>query len=116
MSPSFQQEGTTAMQPTLKAMPNGMHTITPHMIVRDAARAVGLHRTAPPHRGHGYPLEACRGRGRRGDAPLQDVFWGTAGRSPDRPPGGRTGAAGHPAIKKPIRKPRKKPPTITKAA
>jgi hypothetical protein len=29
------------MQPTLKAMPNEMHTITPHTIVRDAARAVG---------------------------------------------------------------------------
>jgi PhnB protein len=28
------------MQPTVKAIPNGMHTITPHIIVRDAARAV----------------------------------------------------------------------------
>jgi PhnB protein len=46
MSPAFQQKGTTAMQPTVKAIPNGMHTITPHIIVRDAARAVEWYKEA----------------------------------------------------------------------
>ena len=34
------------MQPTVKAIPNGMHTITPHIIVRDAARAVEWYKKA----------------------------------------------------------------------
>ena len=34
------------MQPTPKAIPNGMHTITPHIIVRDAARAVEWYKAA----------------------------------------------------------------------
>ena len=34
------------MQPTVKAIPNGMHTITPHIIVRDAARAVEWYKEA----------------------------------------------------------------------
>jgi len=34
------------MQPTVKAIPNGMHTITPHIIVRGAARAVEWYKEA----------------------------------------------------------------------
>ena len=34
------------MQPTVKAIPNGMHTITPHITVRDAARAVEWYKEA----------------------------------------------------------------------
>jgi len=34
------------MQPTVKAIPDGMHTITPHIIVRDAARAVEWYKEA----------------------------------------------------------------------
>jgi len=34
------------MQPTVKAIPTGMHTITPHIIVRDAARAVEWYKEA----------------------------------------------------------------------
>ena len=42
------------MQPTVKAIPNGMHTITSHIIVRDAGRAVEWYKVR-------------RGRSRRGD-------------------------------------------------
>jgi PhnB protein len=33
-------------QPTVKAIPDGFHTITPHMVVRDAARAVDWYKQA----------------------------------------------------------------------
>jgi PhnB protein len=33
-------------QPTIKAIPNGFHTITPHIVVRDAARAVDWYKQA----------------------------------------------------------------------
>jgi PhnB protein len=33
-------------QPKAKAIPDGMHTITPHIVVRDAARAVEWYKTA----------------------------------------------------------------------
>jgi PhnB protein len=33
-------------QPTVKAIPDGFHTITPHIVVRDAARAVDWYKQA----------------------------------------------------------------------
>jgi PhnB protein len=33
-------------QPTVKAVPDGFHTITPHIVVRDAARAVDWYKQA----------------------------------------------------------------------
>jgi PhnB protein len=37
---------TSVTQPTVKAIPTGFHTITPHMVVRDAARAVDWYKQA----------------------------------------------------------------------
>jgi PhnB protein len=37
---------TTVTEPRVKAIPKGMHTITPHIVVRDAARAAEWYKEA----------------------------------------------------------------------
>jgi PhnB protein len=43
----LEKERRTIMtQPEIKAIPDGMHTITPHLVVRDAARAADWYKAA----------------------------------------------------------------------
>ncbi len=76
-------------QPEIKAIPSGIHTITPHLVVRDAAQAAEWYKAASPLAIGGTPVvlhfstdnvdalwKRAVDAGAKVLQPLQDQFWG----------------------------------------
>src|SRR5215213_1764287 len=51
VDPSGPSRRTVMTEPRVRAIPEGMHTITPHIVVRDAARAAEVVRGGSERRG-----------------------------------------------------------------